>query len=213
YAVQEQSQQYLSISSPVPISHLQFYYQQNLYFSSVHNQSTDLYRVDLATSRVQLLVKNLSPTDDATSFWLSPSGTKIYYVDMVAGANTIFASNLDGSDQKTVVKDAVPVGYAADNTLVALRSIRGMFQLVKLASSPLVLVADLAPGAQKLSAQDVALAPYAGSVVAVAHYNDGSIQLWSTDLTSLKQQVVLRLSSAQQAMPVHLIGWDRLYVA
>jgi hypothetical protein len=213
YDVHLHTQKKLTLSSHSTVTRLQFYYNQYLYFSSARSTvGTDLYRVNLSTGGVQLLTESLSSTSNSADFWLSPSGTTIYYMNVVAGENSIFSINLDGSNQSMIAANATPIGYAADTTLIALREVQGKFQLVKLTTPQQVIVADLAPGALTLPAYNVALAPYAGAVVVAGLYNDGSLQLWSTNVTTFAQQTLLSLSATQQSLPVHLIGWDRLRV-
>ncbi len=214
YDVRLHTQKTLAFALPVSVSRLQFYYRQYLYFSLARTtMSTDLYRINLTTGSVQWLTESLPLTTEPITFWLSPAGTTIYYVNAIGGEDGIFSINLDGTNQGMVVANAFPVGYASDNTLVVLREVEGKFQLVKLSTPQQVLVSDLAPGAVKLSASDVALAPYAGVVVVAGTSSDDLLQLWATNLTDFTQQVFLSLTAAQQTVPVHLIGWDRLRVS
>lgn len=214
YATQQQQLQALSFTLPVVAAHLQFYYQHYLYFSVVQsNVSTYLYRVNLETGEAQSLVGSLSSTSDVATFWLSPLGNSIYYVNAVNGVNSIFAINLDGTNPRLVATNALPMGYAADSTLIALREVHGAFQLVELTSSPQVLVHDLAPGASLMPSANVALAPYAGNVVAAGVYADGgSLKFWLTQIQAHTQQVFLQIPGSRLNGAVHLVGWDRLQV-
>jgi hypothetical protein len=211
YDLYKQQLHQLAFSLPVTITYLQFYYQHYLYFSSPSQDkvSSDLYRINLTTGKSQPLVKSISPTpSESTTFWLSPSGTRIYYVN----ANAIFSIALDGSNLRLVAENAFPVGYAVDNTLIVLRELQGKSQLVLLTTPNQVLVPDLAPGSFKLYASAIALAPYAGSVVAAGMSLDTSLQFWFTDVKTGLQHLFLQLPPSQQNGLVHLIGWDRLQV-
>lgn len=169
-----------------------------------------------------------------SDFLLSPDARTIYYCNTgPAGAGGLYAVNSDGTHSRILRQSATgadcgtgaPVGFAADNGLVVMAHVNGKFELIELGATPQqdhVLLADAAPGASSLCAssdeqpfskdvcpQDVALAPYSHALVVQAVMPNGKLQLWGTDLTTGKQQVLHPTNSSQ---PVQLLGWDQMAV-
>lgn len=131
------------------------------------------------------------------------------------------AVNSDGTNLRLLRKDGLPIGYAADNALMIMRMVQGRFEVAELGANGTitrVVLADAAPGAIVLCDpgasgtmcdRNSALAPYRHALIVSATYTNGSRKLWSDDLITGKQCILLTPESAVQ---VQLPGWDRLPV-
>lgn len=211
----------LNTASVMP---LMFYRNGFLYFTRVESRvAGGLYRVNLSSGLEQKVAEG-SPD---TSYWLSPDGSTVYFANRVGpdGEPGIYAVNSDGSNHRQLRNDGIPIGYAADSSLMIMRYVNGKFQVVKLGATKQqdqVVLADAAPGAVSLCDtagsgsgadlicdKDIALSPYGRGLVVQGTYADGSHKGWSTDLTTGKQ-LELRLSAT--GAPVQLIGWDKLAI-
>jgi hypothetical protein len=201
---------------------LTFYHAPFLYFIGSENLATAaLYRVNIGNGALQQVTMR-SP---GSTFWLSPDGSTIYYVNKgAAGQPGIYAVNSDGSNSRIVSADGVPIGYAADMALMIVRQEGNAFQVVKpgMAGSPdQMVLKDVAPGAVSLCDSSVpagvvpicdssiALAPLGGSLLVEAGYADGSHKLWSINLQT-GQRLQASGVTAQAGVQVRLIGWDRI---
>jgi hypothetical protein len=191
-------------------------------------------RLQLNTSHPTLTHYSARQTGNS-NFLLSPDGQTIYYCNTgPAGAGGLYAVNSDGSHsrilrQSTTGSDcgsASPVGFAQDNGLVAVNHTNGKFEVIELGGTPQqdhVLLADAAPGASSLCVskneqrfsqdvcpQEIALSPYSHGLVVQGTLPNGKLQLWGTDLTTGKQQVINPANNGGK--PVQLLGWDQLPV-
>src|SRR5579883_209179 len=201
---------------------LKFYQANYLYFIGGPTRTPDaLYRINL-TSKVVQQITNRSMGAD---FWLSPDGSIVYFRNGgPAGEPGIIAVKSDGTTGGLLRTDGVPIGYAPDNSLVIMREVQGVFQVVRLGPTPeldQVLLNDVAPGAISLcdpavtnvtmcDMTNIALAPYSHALVVVASYPDGTRKVWSDDLMTGKRSVVLQPENDTE---VQVPGWDRLVAA
>jgi hypothetical protein len=201
---------------------LKFVHNGFLYFAGGQSRNIGaLYRVNIATRVVQLLTyRSLGG-----SFLLSPDGSTIYFkTNGSAGLPGIYAVNSNGTNARMLPENGVPIGYAADNSLMIMQQgANGNFEVVKLGSAPSqdqVISANVAPGAISICTQStppgvvpicdnaVALAPYGHALVVQASYSDGSRQVLSLDLTT-GNRVTLQVPSGSTDV---LLGWDKLPV-
>lgn len=203
-------------------SGLKFYQDGNLYFLGGSDRNPDaLYRINVASGEVRQVTGHVRGAD----FWLSPDNMTIYYRNNgPQGLSAIYAERSDGSKRSMVRSDGVPIGYAPDNSLVVMRVVHHTFQVVRLGATmqqDQVLMQDVAPGATSLcnpsltievicDTTNVALAPLAHALVVIASYPDGSRKVWSDDLVSGRQLMLMTLTGAQSAI---VPGWDRIAVA
>ncbi len=193
-------------------------------------------RLQISTSHPTITQYSARQTGNS-NFLLSPDGRTIYYCNTgPAGQGGLYVVNSDGTNSRILRQSATgsdcgsasPVGFAQDNGLVAVNHINGKFEVVELGATPQqdrVLLADAAPGATSLCvpgntndqpfSQDVcpaeiALSPYAHGLVVQGTLPNGTLQLWATDLTSGKQQVIKPTNNSRKQ--VQLLGWDQLPV-
>jgi hypothetical protein len=204
---------------------VKFYHDSYLYFLGSSEGAIDtLFRINIANGTMQQVTFRSMGAD----FWLSPDGSMVYFKDGgPAGQFAIYAVNSDGTKNRAIRPDGTPIGFAADNSLVVMREVNGQFQVVQLGSSPQqdkVLMADVAPGAVSLcdpsfevnaatgaicDTTNIALAPYAHGLIVEASYPDGSRKVWSDDLITSKQFVLLTPANATEVL---VPGWDRIPV-
>lgn len=203
-------------------SGLKFYRNGYLYFLGGPDRALDtLFRVNMATGMVQQVTTRSMGGD----FWLSPDGMTVYYHNNgPAGFPGIYAVSSDGSQMTNIRPDGVPIGYAPDDSLVVMREVNRTFEVVQLGPTTQqdqVLMADVAPGATSLcnpslaapaicDTTNIALAPLSHALIVIASYPDGSRKVWSDDLTTGKQFVIMTLSGSSSAM---VPGWDTIGVA
>lgn len=209
---------------PIVVYHLVFYRAGYLYFTGAGGGACmgALCRVQIGTGNrnvTELLGRQMD-----TTYWLSPDGSTIYYANTgPAGEPGIYAVNSDGTNFRMLRTYGVPIGYAADNSLVIMREVQGKFQVVKLGATPSqdqVMMADAAPGAASLCSSadaqniynmcdnSIALAPYGHALIVQGTYADGTNKVWSDDLTTGKQFILQ--PGLGEKVPVQLLGWDRL---
>ncbi|HLX59287.1 MAG TPA: hypothetical protein VKR83_19905, partial [Ktedonobacteraceae bacterium] len=207
---------------------LKFYRDGYLYFLGGPDRSVDtLFRIDITSGVVQQVTAHSTGGD----FWLSPDGLTVYYKNEgPAGQAGIYAMSSDGTRGGVIRGDGTPIGYAPDDSLVIMREVDHRFQVVQLGATPQqdrVLLSDAAPGAISLCAPsfvgetasisgeticdttNVALAPYGHALIVVASYANGSSKVWSDDLATGKQFVMLTPSPATTLI---VPGWDRIEV-
>lgn len=199
---------------------VRFYRYPYLYFVGAENLNTGaLYRINITDKRVQQVTERVS----GTTFWLSPDGYTIYYVNKgSAGQPGIYEVDGDITHQRLLKRDGVPIGYAKDDALMIMRQFEGKFQVVKLGATSLedtVVVDDVAPGAVSLCDSSVpsgvsllcdsniALAPLGGSLVVAASYPDGSHKLWSIDVNARRS---IQLTGFDGPSSLQLIGWNKI---
>lgn len=204
-------------------SHLNFFRTPYLYFTGGADRNADaLYRIDINTGAVQQITFGSM----GATFWLSPDGTTVYFVNTIgsAGNSGIYAVNSDGSNMHLLRQYpyGTPIGYAADNALIIMRVVNGAFQVLKLgataqqdqielnnaAPGAIALCKTTSVGADPICAGDFALAPYGHALIAQGLYADGTYKVWSSDLTTGKQMAVPSLSGVHT--PIQLIGWDKI---
>ena len=218
-----------SVSRTLQISRLYFYRNGYLYFTDTSHPLT-LWRVNVSTGHVELVVN----TTNGRSYFLSPDGTTIFYVDTPgtstsAAIYTINVTTLTAGSHLLLSSTAIPVGFARDNTLELVQEVQQSFQIVKLRpTQPVierVVLANIAPAAVALcdhiptnaapSAsicdENIALAPYGSDLLVTALNKDGTRQLWSDNLTT-GQELLLQTVSNNDPTHVQLPGWDRLQV-
>ena len=204
-------------------ANLKFVRNDYLYYVSAANRDFGaLYRISISGGLPQLLTSRRF----GGSFWLSPDGSTIYFkTNGPAGLPGIYAVNSNGTNSRVLPQNGIPIGYAADNSLMIMQQDgNGNFRVVKLGSAPAqdqVISANIAPGAISICTQStppgivpicdnaVALAPYGHALVVQATYADGSHQVLSVDLTT-GSRVTLQMPASSTS--VQLIGWDKLPV-
>jgi hypothetical protein len=204
---------------------LKFYRDGYLYFLGGADRVVDaLYRVNISSG----IVQQVAGRSIGGNFWLSPDGETVYYNGMntpgIAMRAGIYASSSDGTASQVLRPAGQPIGYAPDDSLVVLLQVGRAFEVVQLGATPAqdhLLLANAAPGAISLcapalivvimcSATNVALAPLSHALVVIASYPDGSRKVWSDDLVSGKQMVLMQPASGTSVMTP---GWDRIAVA
>jgi hypothetical protein len=202
---------------------IRFYRDGYLYFIGAEDRATGvLYRINASSGVVQQVTfRSLGAT-----YWLSPDGRTVYFANKVgpAGNPGIYAVNSDGTNLRLLrpYADGTPIGYAANNALEIMRLVNDKFEVVELgatAQQDQVVFADAAPGAVSLCNSaaiaaanlicdhNIALAPLGHALIVQATYADGSIKVWSDDVTTGNR---LLLQTPAKGSPVQLIGWDRL---
>jgi hypothetical protein len=148
-------------------------------------------------------------------FWLSPGGTTVYY--RCKNHSDLYAVNSDGTHARSLrlhIGDAI--GYAAQRALLTLLKVGTTYNVVQLgadAQHDQVVFTDVAPGAAQIAADDVAVMPYGQSLVALAHYADGSSKIWYDDLVANRQHPVVTGIDAQSVASVQFCGWSKLQVS
>jgi len=210
--------------------HLAFYHTPYLYYVSglPIQQGTwpALYRID--TTNPYQLPQRISMRSPDSTFWLSPDGGKIIYLNKGPdGKKGIYAVNADGTDSQLLRSgDAIPIGYKDNHTLIFMQEINDRFQVVQLVTAPkqkeTIVMNDAAPGATSLcdhqvpSADspicdnDIALAPLGNDLILNAYYPGGKHRLIFDDLTLNKSNILIPgLDSHTQ---VQLPGWDAMPV-
>ncbi|HEV2662216.1 MAG TPA: hypothetical protein VGU68_16530 [Ktedonobacteraceae bacterium] len=216
------------------IEALKFYHNGYLYFSGSGGGEClgALCRIQLNVSHPTL--DHITGRQSGTTYWLSPDGGTIYYRNMgPAGEPGIYAVNSDGTNLRNLrpTNDAtyntgIPIGFAADNSLVIMRNVKGKFQIVQLGATPRqdrILQANAAPGAASLCDPSykgsgiticdkyIALAPYSHAIVVQSTLANGMRQLRVTNLITGQQQL-LHPRYLPAGAPVQLPGWDQLPV-
>ena len=206
-------------------AHLTFYINGYLYY----NVEGTLYRISVATH----IVQKITFRSPGATFWLSPDGSIIYFVNNTGNAGTpgLYAVSSDGSSQPVLLRnDGVPIGFADDNALVIIRDVNGIFQVVKVGAIPnqdQVLLNNVAsgaislcntgtaPGIVPICDSNIALAPYGHVLVVQAIYPHGVRKVLSIDITTGQRILLLpsSQSSGQDNAPVVLVGWGRNFPA
>jgi Tol biopolymer transport system component len=198
----------------LPDARLAFYYDTYLYFvGKVHTPDEALYRIQIGHTTPQ----EVTPLTPGSSFWLSPDGRTIYYLNHGSGPAGIYATDSDGQNLHRLRPVGVPIGYAEDNSLITLRYTGRSFEVVQLGLTPAqdrLLLPEVAPSAVSLCAtaskpepgeicdNSVALAPYGHLLAVEASYADGSYQLLTYNLDNGQQISSQRIPASQ------LIGYD-----
>nr|BBH95830.1 hypothetical protein KTA_40290 [Thermogemmatispora argillosa] len=213
------------VMASLPDARLAFYSSPYVYFVQRLNSNQEaLFRLPLG-SGVEDREAITPPVPRAsTDFWLSPDGRTIYYVNYHSEAPGIYAVDSDGGNRHRLRPWGIPIGYAADNSLMIMRYSQGSFEVVKLGLTPAqdqVLLQDAAPGARALCSErstqaqaaavdpelicesNVALAPYGHHLVVQAHYADGHASLLAYNLDNGQQL------SAQTITTNRLVGYNR----
>jgi len=216
-----------TVAMVLHVNHLWFYRDGYLYFNyTAENSPFNLWRVNIATGNVELVIK----TSNGRSYFLSPDGTTVFYVDTMGTSRktaiyTTNVSSLTESSHLLLSSAAIPVGFALDNTLELVQEVHQTFQIVKLkptqAAIERVVMADIAPGAVALCDsvptnamptcdENIALAPYGSGVIVTALKKDGTRQIWADDLTT-GRTLLLQTISSSDTTHVQLPGWDRIH--
>ena len=207
------------------VARLTFYHQPFLYFVGASDRSIDeLYRINVVDGAVQQLTTFRSTS---ASYWLSPNGQIIYFANRIGpgGEAGIYAVNSDGSDLILLraYPDGIPIGYAADNSLLIMRVMNVNFEVVKIGATEQqdqVVYKNAAPGADSLCAgnvlfvgsicdSNIAMAPYGHALIVQGSYRNGTNEVWSDDLVTSKQAVRIQSLSGTNGI-VQLPGWDRI---
>jgi predicted heme/steroid binding protein len=210
-------------------SGLKFYRGDYLYFlGGAGRPANMLFRVNVKSGLVQQVAGRAMDGD----FWLSPDGSTVYY-DSASPAGTshspagragIYAASSDGTSSQALRTGAQPIGYAPDDALVVMRQVNQAFEVIQLGATPAqdrVLLADAAPGATSLcnpsftaqsicGSTNIALAPFSHALVVIASYPDGSRKVWSDDLVTGRQFVLMQPTTDTSVM---IPGWDTIAVA
>ncbi len=198
--------------STIKAPDLRFYRDGYLYFVASANASMGLNRVALATGNVTSITGGFCPL--SYDFWPSPGVSTVYYRCKDQAA--LYAITNDGTGAHTVRAGAGRmIGYTAQDEPLTLVQTSTRFQVVMLgvdAQHDQTIVADVAPGASTLPVDDIAVVPYGFSLLALAHYTDGSVKLWYDNLVQHTQQAIPTLFDAQVAPSLQVAGWSRLQV-
>jgi len=198
----------LNTASVMPLT---FYRNGFLYFTRVESRvAGGLYRVNLSSGVEQKVAEGRPDT----TYWLSPDGSTVYYTARSGGGKSIYAVNSDGSNFRHLRSDGMPIGYAADSSLMILRQRASKYEVVKLGATPRqdqVKFADAAPKAVDIPDGGAALAPFGYALVLEAVKSDGYTDVWFDDLATGKQQLLM--THLNKASTVQLVGWDRIPVS
>lgn len=193
---------------------LRFYRDGYLYL--VQGEETG---ASMVLSRVNLADGNMLPVTTGLcalsyGFWLSPGGTTVYY--RCKDHPDLYAVNSDGTHARSLrLHSGDAIGYAAQGELLTLLKAGATYQVIRLgpdARHDQVVFPDVAPGAAQLTASDVAVMPYGQSLVALAHYADGSSKIWYDDLVANRQHTVRTYIDAQSAASMQFGGWSKLEI-
>ena len=209
---------------------LAFYHTPYLYYvSGLPNEQgiwSALYRVNIATSNDR--PHKISMQSPGSSFWLSPDGTRIYYLNKgFDGDRGIYAVSIDGTHSSLLRRgDVTPIGYAQNSSVMFMQKVNNKFQVVQLDNTSKhndrVVMADAAPGATSLCDplvspgttpicdDNIALAPYGHKLILNAYYPGGKHKIWYDDLTTGRSSVLL--PDLNSNMQVQLPGWDEMTV-
>ncbi|MGI9060413.1 MAG: hypothetical protein ACR2H5_17755 [Ktedonobacteraceae bacterium] len=213
------------------VQHLWFYRNGYLYFDYTKNYGpSDLWRVAITTGTPQRVLTSTA----GRSYFISPDGTTVFYADTTGVAHTahpaIYTMKVDPlapTPQLLLTISAIPIGFAADNTLELMREEHNTFQVVKLQPTQpaidRVVMANVAPGALALCDrapttpapicdENIALAPYGGGLLVTALNKDGSRQVWADNLAT-NHNLLLQTLSSSDTTHVQLPGWDRIQVS
>jgi hypothetical protein len=195
---------------------LEFYRNGYLYYIDT---DFGLSRVNLMTGVVTFLTSH----SKGTSIWLSPDGTTIYFLNnSSSGAEEIYSMNVNGTNWKLLRSSGVPVGFAADNSLLIIRYVSGQFQVIKLGATEQqdqVVDGNAAPGAVSLCPTSVslphqicdnfvAMAPYGHALIVQGTDVNGTYHVWLDNLITHTQIALEPTTDTRTA--VQLLGWDRL---
>ncbi len=172
-----------------------------------------LYRADLATEHTQAI----TPCERGTNFWISPGGLTVYYACPYQDTS-LYAVRSDGVGARVFRSTTnTMVGYVENGSPLTVTPVDGKSQIVQRdLADPIqdkVLLKDVAPGAQTVTPDSVAVAPYGQVLVAKGMYNGSDVttaQLWYSDLQSGKSQKLKLEPNAHNPLA---IGWDKLAVS
>ncbi len=204
-----------SVLSTFKAPDLRFYRDGYLYFVGYANASalTGFNRMNLATGEVTPITAKYCLL--AYDFWLSPGGTIVYY-RCKANPTALYEVGSGGVGSKMLRIDAGRmIGYDAQGQPLTLLKVNTAFQVVKLsidAQYDQTIIADIAPGASDVTVNNVAVAPYGFSLLALARYSNGGGKLWYDDLVHQKQFAISTLSDAQLVSSLQIGGWARLQI-
>lgn len=198
---------------------LTFYHRPFLYFTG----EDALYRVNL--SQANPTPQRVTDPSPHTRFWLSADGATVFYANRgSSGVQGIYAVGSDGSNFRLLRKGTgIPIGYAADNTLMVMDVVQDKFQVIKLGATPAqqekIIMANAAPGAVslcplsdlpgviKVCDENMALAPYGRGLLLNVRYANGSNSLIYDNLETGASQVIRRLPAGTG---VQLPGWSKM---
>ncbi|GHO45704.1 hypothetical protein [Ktedonospora formicarum] len=193
---------------------LLFYYDDALYFSYSNDGSqgteTQLKRLNLKNGSQEILAHS---SLSGAQFWLRPDGQMFYYTSADANGQVgIYAIGRDGGNTYLFSQDEALVGFDAYNVPMVVRNVQETWQLISIDSvsqEEQTRVVDIAPGAEKVSAQDVLLSPYSRYLVVMGQYLDGSQRLWFTDLATGQTHDVNTNRIATRTYTFWL-GWSKI---
>lgn len=195
---------------------LRFYRDGYLYFIASANASASmsLNRVNLATMEVTPVTEKYCQF--SYDFWLDISGALVYY-RCKADPAALYTVGSDGIGSRMLRTNVGRIiGYNNIGEPLTLLKVATTFQVVKLVGNDAyydqTIVADVAPGASDLSVDNVAVAPYGFSLLALAHYPNGVGKIWYDDLVLHKQIPISTLSDARRVSSLQVGGWSRLQV-
>jgi hypothetical protein len=192
---------------------LRFYSGGYPYFVVSADASTALNRMDLTTREVTPITAQYCQF--SYDFWLSASGTIIYYRCKTDPA-ALYGVGSDGAKSSVLRADSGRlIGYDAKGEPLTLLKVNTVFQVVKLGAAvqqDQIVVENVAPGASDLDVDSIAVAPYGFSLLALAHYADGTGKLWYDDLVHQKQTAISTVVDSQLISSLQIGGWARLQV-
>jgi hypothetical protein len=225
------------IALQYPITRLEFFYGEAIYASYEQDGVNNLYRIDLNTGAMDLIVKGAAPS---YPFWIdlrnSADGNidgSIFYVKyMDDGTPAIFRKDPTEQDGLLWRSNAIPIGYDRALTPIILQLQEDTIQVVQTGATDVddKIIQDLVPtakaicnestqGSRPIFAKEkplcydsIAMHPEDGtSLVVGATYPDGSYRLSAVDLTQPDQEPrsLLELINQPEA-DVELVGWNKL---
>ena len=195
-------------------------YRENGYLYFIQGNTGQTYATKGTLSRINIVqqdVQQITSCPNGTNFWLSPSGTVVYYNCPEQNTDTLYAVKSDGAVPYVFRSHAGNViGYAEDDSPLTLENTNGKYQVVRRdesTSKDTVLVQAIALDTTTITSENIAVAPYGHTLVAKAIYKNNTQstyeQFWYSNLSTGNTQPFFLPDGASSS---HVIGWDRLLV-
>ncbi len=196
-------------------------YRDDGYLYFVKGDTGQAYATQGTFNRINITQGNsqqITSCIHGANFWLSPSGTTVYYHCLDQNADILYAMSSDGTNPHVFRTNAGNIiGYADDGSPLTLVKANGKYQVVQrnvTTEQDTVVIQDVAPKAILITADDVAVAPFGQTLVVKATYsNNGQTthgQFWYSNVTTGNSQTFLLPQSASMSQ---VIGWDKLQVS
>ncbi len=201
------------VITSITTSNVRFFRDNYVYVEQQAGSIINFVRLSLDSGEVQTIAQ----VNGAVTFWMSPGGGTIYYIQPESGS--LLAVNSDGSNPRQLRINGAPVGYGVNGELLFVEHVGSRYQLVQLGDTvdqDQLIIEDLAPGAGSLCPylakkeiiceQNVAVSPYGQRVMVQAFYPDGSHKLFLFVPGMQKSKELPQISSS----PVQLLGWNKI---